>query len=83
MKKNVTGLVLLAIGCFGVFVFVNRAVDYAMSLNLVSSSNQMVYELVNAYNFQNEYILAVLLIIVGIILLLIEPITKLVSLIKK
>jgi hypothetical protein len=83
MKKNITGLVFLAIGCFGIFVFVDRAVDYAMSLSLVSSSRQMVVELVKAYNFQNEYFFAILLIIVGIVLLLIEPVTKLISIIKK
>ncbi len=83
MRKNVTGLVFLTLGCIGVFLFVSRAVDYAISLNLVSSSDQMVYELVNAYNFQNEYILAILLIIVGIVLLSIEPITKLISILKK
>ncbi len=83
MKRNVTALVLLTIGCFGIFIFVDRAVDYALSLSLVSSSDQMVYELVNAYNFQNEYFLAIFLIIVGIALLLIEPITKLISIIKK
>lgn len=79
MKKTIVGIVLFALGFIGQMTFVIMATRYGTSNNILSFNESMVNRLVDSYKLYFEYNFSIALIIIGALLLLIEPTTILVK----
>jgi hypothetical protein len=82
MNKNIVGLVMFVLGFVGFLVFVNSSVAYGLNFNFLDTNKYMVDQLVMAYNLQWHYVLVIFVFLIGIILLLIDPIVWVVKKIR-